>query len=310
MTRKEKLQAIAPKDVIIFDTETTGLNVGGSRRDEILSLAVINLDGDVLFHDLFKPSERKKWPKAESINGISPSMVSDKKAIIDRRDEIEPLFKSAKLYVAYNAEFDLDFLRAAGLNIPKHQTFDVMKEFAKIHGEWNEYREEWAWCKLEDCAAFYDYFDFGAHDALADAKATAHCFKSVLNDFLFGEPRRRPKRVEDDCGEYLDYGDDDIRDIVESGYAASLAKSREQACDEQQVEEVAYEPDYEHEEISDHTTIETKPSPPRKAKPALVAIGIACIAIGVFLTVFGAAIVGIPIAALGAFLAMGAKGKK
>ena len=108
MTRKERLQAIDPKKVIVFDTETTGLNIGGSRRDEILSLAVMNLDGDVLFCDLLKPSERKKWPKAESINGISPSMVKDKQTIIERRSEIEPIFKSAKLYVAYNADFDGD----------------------------------------------------------------------------------------------------------------------------------------------------------------------------------------------------------
>lgn len=107
MTRKEKLQAIDPKKVIVFDTETTGLNIGGYRRDEILSLAVMNLDGDVLFCDLLKPSERKKWPKAESINGISLSMVKDKQTIIERRSEIETIFKSAKLYVAYNADFDL-----------------------------------------------------------------------------------------------------------------------------------------------------------------------------------------------------------
>lgn len=137
MTRKDRLQAIDPKKVIVFDTETTGLNIGGSRRDEILSLAVMNLDGDVLFCDLLKPSERKKWPKAESINGISPSMVKDKQTIIERRSEIEPIFKSAKLYVAYNADFDLGFLRASGLDIPDRQTFDVMKEFAKIHGAWD-----------------------------------------------------------------------------------------------------------------------------------------------------------------------------
>ena len=87
MNRLEKLRAISPSDILIFDTETTGLNVGGSRRDEILSLAVMNLDGDVLFCDLLRPSERKKWPKAESINGISPSMVKDKKTIIERRSE-------------------------------------------------------------------------------------------------------------------------------------------------------------------------------------------------------------------------------
>lgn len=310
VSRLEKLRSIDPKDILVFDTETTGFNVGGSRRDEILSLAVINLDGDILFNDLVKPVERKKWPKAEGVNGISPAMVKDKKTILERREEIEPLFKAAKLYVAYNAEFDLDFLRAAGLNIPKHQTFDVMKEFAKIHGEWNERYEEWAWCRLEDCAAFYDYLDFGAHDALADAKATSHCFNSILNDFLFGEPRRRPKLIDDELGAYLDYGDEDIRSIVESGYASSVVAKNESACESSEKKDPQTKTEKKREEISGSATDKTPSSPTRKANPALVAIGIACAAIGVFITAFGAAIVGVPIAILGVILAIGAKEKK
>lgn len=301
MTKKEKLQSIDPKDVIVFDTETTGINVGGDRQDEILSLAVMNLAGDVLFNDMFKPSKRKRWPKAEGINGISPDMVKDKQTIEERKGEIEPIFKAAKLYVAYNAEFDLGFLRAAGLDIPERQTFDVMKEFAKVHGEWNEHFEEWSWCKLEDCAAYYDYRDFGAHDALADVKATAHCYGALLDDFLFGEARRRPKLVEDEFGEsYLDYGDEEYRDIVSSGYAASMAKH-----------DATVQPANERATEQKPETRQGDERRPRRANPALVATAILCAVVGLFIAVVGSdPIVGVPILALGVLVALAAKGRK
>lgn len=311
MTRKEKLQAIDPKKVIVFDAETTGLNIGGSRRDEILSLAVMNLDGDVLFCDLLKPSERKKWPKAESINGISPSMVKDKQTIVERRSEIEPIFKNAKLYVAYNADFDLGFLRASGLDIPDHQTFDVMKEFAKIHGAWDGTHAEWSWCKLEDCAAFYGYRDFGAHGALNDVRATAHCFNSILDDFLFGEPRRRPKRVKDEFGDsYFEYGDEEFRSIVCSGYAAALADTEEHTNNAPSANEVQQQAKDEKDSVDNQPDRNHAVPDRRNTNKALVLIGSVCVLIGLAITVLGAAIVGVPIAILGALLAIGSKGRK
>ena len=311
MNRLEKLRAIIPSDVLIFDTETTGLNVGGSRRDEILSLAVMNLDGDVLFYDLLKPSERKKWPKAESINGISPSMVKDKQTIIERRSEIEPIFKSAKLYVAYNADFDLGFLRASGLDIPDRQTFDVMKEFAKMHGAWDGAHDEWSWCKLEDCAAFYGYRNFEAHDALNDVKATAHCFNSILDDFLFGEPRRRPKLVKDEFGDsYFEYGDEEFRSIVCSGYAAASSDTDKHTNNAPSSNEFQQQAKDEKDSADNQPVRNHAVSDQRSTNKALVLIGSVCALIGLAITVLGAAIVGVPIAILGALLAVGSRGRK
>lgn len=311
MNRLEKLRAISPSEVLIFDTETTGLNVGGSRRDEILSLAVMNLDGDVLFCDLLKPSERKKWPKAESINGISPSMVKDKQTIIERRSEIEPIFKSAKLYVAYNADFDLGFLRASGLDIPDRQTFDVMKEFAKIHGAWDGAHDEWSWCKLEDCAAFYGYRNFEAHDALNDVKATAHCFNSILDDFLFGEPRRRPKLVKDEFGDsYFEYGDEEFRSIVCSGYAAASSDTDKHTNNAPSSNEFQQQAKDEKDSADNQPVRNHAVSDQRSTNKALVLIGSVCALIGLAITVLGAAIVGVPIAILGALLAVGSRGRK
>lgn len=203
--RLEKLRSYDPSTVIVFDTETTGKS---PMRDEILSLAIIDLNGNVLFNDMFKPVDRIRWPKAESIHGISPAMVAGKPSISEHRSEIEGIFKSASLIVGYNLEFDLDFLEAAEIKVPKKSKFDVMKEFAKIHGEYNPKFGDYKWMKLSVCAGWYDYRDLNVHDALGDVKATAYCFKELLNDRCISERRPRPKVREDEYGDsYIDYGD-------------------------------------------------------------------------------------------------------
>ena len=217
MVRLENLRAIDPGQIIVFDTETTGI---GTANNEILQLSIVDGLGNVLFDDLIKPKRRKRWNKAQEIHGISPADVKEKQTILERREEIEPTFKHAKLYVGYNVEFDLSFLRASGLYIPNRQTFDVMEEFAKIHGEYNEFRGGYKPCKLVDCAAYYDLMDFDAHDSMADVRATLHCFNGILDDPFFGERRPKPKKVEDEFGDVF-YEHDEYRDIVESGYAES-----------------------------------------------------------------------------------------
>lgn len=220
MERLDKLRSIDPGQIIVFDTETTGISTSSN---EILQLSIIDGNGTVLFDDLIKPERRKRWNKAQEINGISPADVKDKQTLLERREEIEPIFKHAKLYVGYNVEFDLSFLHASGLSIPNRQTFDVMEEFAKIHGEYNEFRGGYKPCKLVDCAAYYDLMDFDAHDSMADVRATLHCFNGILDDPFFGERRPKPKKVEDEFGDVF-YEHDEYRDIVWSGYAESLKK--------------------------------------------------------------------------------------
>ena len=220
MERLDKLRSIDPGQIIVFDTETTGISTSSN---EILQLSIIDGNGTVLFDDLIKPERRKRWNKAQEIHGISPEDVKDKQTLLERREEIEPIFKHAKLYVGYNVEFDLSFLHASGLSIPNRQKFDVMGEFAKIHGEYDEYHNDYRPCKLVDCAAYYDLIDFDAHDSMADVRATLHCFNGILNDPFFGERRPKPKKVEDELwDDYFEY--DEYRDIVWSGYAESLKK--------------------------------------------------------------------------------------
>lgn len=61
MGRLENLRAIDPGQIIVFDTETTGI---GTANNEILQLSIVDGLGNVLFDDLIKPKRRKRWNNA------------------------------------------------------------------------------------------------------------------------------------------------------------------------------------------------------------------------------------------------------
>lgn len=166
-----------PENIIFFDTETTGLY---PQEDEILSLAIINREGLVLFNELFHPVRTKEWPEAEEVTGISPDMVRDAPPISEKKEDLQRIFDNARLAVGYNIRFDLRFIKAAGIEY-NGEICDVMEDFAPIYQQWNEYRKKWQWQKLETCAAYfkYNWGDDQQHNALADTKATRYCFEKI-----------------------------------------------------------------------------------------------------------------------------------
>ena len=87
--------------------------------------------------------------------------------------------ESGRLLVAYNAEFDLDFLEAVGYRPTNEQTvYDVMSVFAEVYGEYSDYHGGYKWQKLTVAANYFGY-KFHAHDSLEDARATLHCYKKI-----------------------------------------------------------------------------------------------------------------------------------
>lgn len=160
---------------IVIDTETTGLP--GKQKQEVLSLAITDLDGNVLFYDLIKPKERKRWPKAQEIHGISPADVKDKQTLEERLPDIEPIFNSASVVVGYNVKFDIDMLASSGFEY-KGATHDLMRSYSNRHNNGR-------FAKLTQCASHYGY-KYDAHNALEDAKATAYCYKKFKEETLHG----------------------------------------------------------------------------------------------------------------------------
>ncbi len=164
-----------PYQKIIFDLETTGLD---PYKDEILQISIINDKGETLLNEYVRPYKAKSWHDAEAVNGISPEKVRNCKHIDYYAEKIQKIFLSATELIAYNGNFDMDFLSHIGLIIPDVPYYDVMLEFAPIYGEWSQYHEDYKWQKLITCARYFNY-EFKAHDSLEDVRATLHCYKKL-----------------------------------------------------------------------------------------------------------------------------------
>ena len=190
-----ELLNVAPEKIIIFDTETTGFNPYGN--DEILQIAIIDGNGNELFKSYIKPDMRKTWTKAAEKNGITPRMVKDAPHFSDVEEEIQNIFNNAEVIIGYNVEFDIRFMDAYGIKIKDNtKIFCVMQEYAVAKGVRNEYYGDYKWSKLEQCARDYNY-KFKAHDAYEDAKATLHCYKSLLEDDRYLDIIKQNKEATD-----------------------------------------------------------------------------------------------------------------
>lgn len=166
--------------VISIDTETTGLD---SSVDEILQVSIVDKSGNPLYDCYFKPRNHTEWTEAEKVNHITPEMVRDFPDISIARTIINRILASAEKIIGYNTPFDLEFLAAAGVEIPADaEIVDVMQMFSEIKGDWDEVRGGYKWHKLTECAEYYGYeWSGAAHDSLEDARATMYCYKQIIS---------------------------------------------------------------------------------------------------------------------------------
>lgn len=171
-----------PTRVMTLDIETTGFY---PPQDEVLSLAIIDGNGQMLFYEKFKPEHNDTWPEAQAVNGISPEEVSQCRPLAVYTDKINSLLATASVIVGYNQiEFDVPFLGCFGIEVPKQTPMiDVMLDYAELNGEWDAKHQSWKWQKLTACAAHYEY-QYHAHDSLEDVKATLFCARKCAEDQL------------------------------------------------------------------------------------------------------------------------------
>ena len=162
-------------EVIILDTETTGLSAGYS---EIAQIALINGAGQTLLdtyvnvqHPERLLEKNDQGISASDINGITPDMLLDAPAwpaVYARLLEIT----AGRKVVIYNAGFDEGMIEAdcRRHGLP-HQPLDAdcaMLMFAQWYGEWSRYHGDYKWQLLD-----------GGHTALSDCLACLAVIRSM-----------------------------------------------------------------------------------------------------------------------------------
>lgn len=175
----DRMDSSRSKKLLVLDTETTGLN---PCRDEVLSLSIVNREGQALLDERFGTVRSHRWDTAQAVHGIAPSDVAGLRPLGAHSAHITQILETAELLIGYNLDFDLAFLTSAGIKIPLSvPKFDVMREFARIHGLCSQRHPHGQWVSLAVCARHYG-LAFEAHSSLADARATLFCFERICEE--------------------------------------------------------------------------------------------------------------------------------
>ncbi len=174
--RKADLSML-PEQFVVLDLETTGLD---PTKHEIIEIGAVKVTRDsnkhVTFQALIKPS--KKIPKKiTQITGITQEMVEKDGEILESVIKEFLEFIGDLRLVAYNAEFDMGFLKTAakcfGLTI-KNQSSCALKMARRAWPGLKSYN-------LADLANTGDLSTKGTHRALKDCELTMIVYTSAAS---------------------------------------------------------------------------------------------------------------------------------
>lgn len=164
---------------IVLDTETTGFSIS----DEVIQLAIMGVDGRVLFNNVLRPYKAKIHPRAAAVHGIDQETADQHYTLSHYYHRFDTLY--GRRVIAYNAGFDRrmmeqsckiagpDFLRV----VDSWEWYDLMKPYAHY---WNEIHPHYGsvkWQKLTAACEQQGIEVRDAHDALGDVKMTLALLK-------------------------------------------------------------------------------------------------------------------------------------
>jgi DNA polymerase-3 subunit epsilon len=158
-------------DWVILDTETTGISAG----DEIVQIAVLSSQEEVLLNTLVRPTQPIP-PQATAIHGITDVEVADAPPFPEVFERLQEITKG-KTVVIYNAQFDLRLIRqtlsrhgAFSCGLDDDQAECAMLQYAAWFGEvWSD--GGYKWQKLRG----------GDHTALGDCRATLALIRTMAS---------------------------------------------------------------------------------------------------------------------------------
>jgi len=154
-----------PKPKAFLDTETTGLNEDA----KICEIAIVDEHGEILLNTVVNP--QIPIPKeASAIHSITDAVIRDAPTFAQLQAQILDIFAQYDVHI-YNADYDTRLLAQSGENMPKLKATCVMKPFARIYGQWDDYHRSYTYQSLGKACEFYDIRNPHPHRALGDAES-------------------------------------------------------------------------------------------------------------------------------------------
>lgn len=179
---RQAKEILSDPDIIILDTETTGLD---GCAEEIVEIAIRNVAGEILFDSLINPTVPIS-AEAGSVHGLTHETVANAPTWAEVDQQIIDILRQAPKIAIYNADFDFRLIcqtrQAHGL-LPSDYRWDremtdiyikmfcVMHVYAAWFGDWSNYHQSYTWQPLN-----------GGHRALDDCHATFARLQEMSND--------------------------------------------------------------------------------------------------------------------------------
>lgn len=193
---------------IILDTETTGIG----RKEEIIEICLIDLNGRILLNTLIKPT--KPIPEqASMIHGIYDKDVENAPSWKDVYQDFINIIKDKEVNI-YNSGFYIEMINQTSKkydlaefisvnhryprNINLINYHCVMLEYADIWGDYNEYYNNNKWQSLSDAAEQQgiDISDLTTHRAYADCEITRRLLLKIIKGECIEDPKNEILRKE------------------------------------------------------------------------------------------------------------------
>jgi len=169
------------EDVLILDTETTGL-----KGDiEIVEIGIINTKGDVLLHRYSMPKGEIN-PCAQAKHGLSRDVLLQNQAPSwpEIHAEVSQVLSAAAGVIIYNAAFDRRALastaRLNNLILPPIRTHCAMLLYARHRSIFHPLYKDFRWHKLESAARHEGVAVLRQHRAVEDCQIVLGLMRAVV----------------------------------------------------------------------------------------------------------------------------------
>lgn len=173
-------------DIIIFDTETTGLDAPVATKIEsqpyITEIYAVRLTKDFQLVGEVETMVKPPIPISEEITritGITDETVKDAPSFIGIYDELYDLFECCRNVVGHNVLFDLKMIKFELFRYDKEYEFNWPKNrICTVEKSKHYFNKRLRLQQLHEHLFGYEFT--GAHRARHDVEATAKCFMEMI----------------------------------------------------------------------------------------------------------------------------------